>query len=40
MRTIVWAELRLALVVTGRVLQPALLAVAKRVRETMQQGAP
>jgi len=39
-RTIVWAELRLALVVTGRVLQPALLAVAKRVRETMQQGAP
>ena len=39
--TIVWAEQRLALAVTGRMPQPVLLAVARPVREALQQaGAP
>lgn len=37
-RTIVWAEQRLALAVTGRVPQPVLLAVARRVRDALQQA--
>jgi anti-sigma factor RsiW len=37
-RTIVWAERRLALVVTGKVNQDTLLAVARRVKDELGQG--
>lgn len=37
-RTIVWAERRMALAVTGRVPQATLLAVGRRVREEMERG--
>lgn len=37
-RTVVWAERRLALAVTGRVPQTVLLAVAQRMRDVLQQA--
>ena len=37
-RTIVWAERRLALVVTGKVPEDALMAVARRVKAQLGQG--
>jgi anti-sigma factor RsiW len=37
-RTIVWAERRLALVVTGKVTQARLMAVAQRVRDGVGAG--
>lgn len=37
-RTIVWAERRLALVVTGKVSEDRLMAVARRVRDEVGQG--
>lgn len=39
-RTIVWAERRLALVVTGKVSRDGLMAVAARVKGAMAPGAP
>ena len=37
-RTIVWAERRMALAVTGQVPQAGLMAVARRVRDEMTRG--
>lgn len=37
-RTIAWAERRLALVVTGKVPKDSLMAVARRVKEQLDQG--
>ena len=37
-RTIIWAERRMALAVTGQVPQAGLMAVARRVRDEMAQG--
>jgi anti-sigma factor RsiW len=38
-RTVVWAERRLALVVTGKMPRDAIMAVATRVRDAVAAGA-